>query len=152
MTRLSGDDSVVSLSAAWCVGRNQTGERKSSGSSAKVWTGLAFLTHPNDVPRYRMNRSRRWETSGYSATTGCCVATPRTTRTFDSDRAKPSRLSDGFDLAGELGVVEVRVVALAGEQFEVVSLLHDPAAVHDENCLGVPDRGEAVRDDEAGPL
>ena len=45
-----------------------------------------------------------------------------------------------------------RVGAVAGEQLGVRTLLDDVAVLHDEDDVGVADRRQAVRDDEAGPV
>ena len=50
---------------------------------------------------------------------------------------------------GELAVVERVVEAVVVEQLGVAAVLHDVPVVHDDDRVGVADRGQAVRDDEA---
>src|SRR4051794_21165976 len=52
-------------------------------------------------------------------------------------------------LLPELGVVEPLVGAVGGQQFGVRALLDDAALFHDEDQVGVADRRQPVRDDEA---
>jgi hypothetical protein len=52
--------------------------------------------------------------------------------------AGSARGTDGF---GELAVVQGVVQAAAREQFRVVAVFHDASAVHDDDRVGVSDRG-----------
>jgi hypothetical protein len=52
-------------------------------------------------------------------------------------------------LAGELGVVQVPVRASERKQLVVGSAFDYLAVVHDEDQVGIPDRRESVRNDEA---
>jgi hypothetical protein len=45
-------------------------------------------------------------------------------------------------------VVELGVQAAGGQQFGVGAALDDPAAVDDQDLVGVADGGQAVRDDQ----
>src|SRR5205814_10205925 len=54
------------------------------------------------------------------------------------------------DGLGELALIEIVVDALLAQELRVVALLHDPAAVHHDDLVGVADRREPVRDDERG--
>ena len=49
-------------------------------------------------------------------------------------------------LPGELGVVQVGVQAARREEFLVRAALGDPAGVDDQDLVGFPDCGQAVRD------
>ena len=70
-------------------------------------------------------------------------------------RRTPSKRGRGSARGGlslrELAVVEGVVQAAAGQQLGVSALLYDVAGVHDDDRVRVTDRGQAVRDDEAGP-
>ena len=50
----------------------------------------------------------------------------------------------GGGLVGELGVVEVGVEAVVGEEVGVVAVFFDGAVVEDEDLVGFDDGGEAV--------
>ena len=53
-----------------------------------------------------------------------------------------------FLLCGELDVVKLFIRAVEGEQFLVVSELQYLASFHDDNPVGISDRGEPVGDDK----
>jgi hypothetical protein len=48
----------------------------------------------------------------------------------------------------EIGVVQFGVVAALGHQFVVLAFFDDPTVVHDDDAVGVLDRGQAVGDDD----
>src|SRR5699024_10500118 len=58
--------------------------------------------------------------------------------------------SDGFGRSVELGVVQIGVGATGSEQFVAIAMFDDATLLHDEDRVGVADRGEAMGDDEAG--
>src|SRR5674476_850012 len=58
-----------------------------------------------------------------------------------------TRGTDGFS---ELAVVQGVVEAAALQQLCMVAMFHDASAVHDDDRVGVSDRGQPVGDDEAG--
>ena len=55
-------------------------------------------------------------------------------------------------LLGELAVVQFRVETAPCEELVVASLLDDVAVVEDEDVIRILDGGQAVGDDEAGPV
>ena len=54
-------------------------------------------------------------------------------------------------LAGELGPVQVGVQPSGREQLLVLAALPDPAAVDDQDLVGLLDGGQPVGDDQRGP-
>jgi hypothetical protein len=62
-----------------------------------------------------------------------------------------SRASADGRLAGELGPVQVGVQPPGREQFVVLAALADPAAVNDQDLVGLLDGGQPVGDDQRGP-
>ena len=50
----------------------------------------------------------------------------------------------------ELGVVEVVIRPAGGEQRRVIALLDDSAALHHEDRVGIPNRGEAMGEAASG--
>ena len=62
---------------------------------------------------------------------------------------QPRRLVEVGRGTRELGGIQRRVGAVGREQLGVRALLDDAAVLHDEDEVGVADRREAVRDDEA---
>jgi hypothetical protein len=50
----------------------------------------------------------------------------------------------------ELALVEVGVAAAGGQQHGVAAALDDLAGLDHQDQIGVPDRAQAVRDDNAG--
>ena len=47
--------------------------------------------------------------------------------------------------------IQVRIGAAAGQKFKVITGFDDSPAIHDQYEIGIPDRTEAVSDDQAGP-
>ena len=58
--------------------------------------------------------------------------------------------ASNLDLPLVLVTVQPRVAAVARQQHRVVTILHDPAAMHDNNPVYAADGAQAVRDDNAG--
>ena len=85
------------------------------------------------TPRPAPGRSGRGGAGGWGG-----WATVRSTRPF------------GHGL-GELGGVEPGVGAVGGQQLVVGALLDDVAGLHHQDQVGVADRRQPVRDDEARP-
>src|SRR5450631_1596891 len=57
---------------------------------------------------------------------------------------------DRVESFGELAVVERVVQAAALQQIRMFAMFHDAPVVHDDDAVGVSDRGEPVGDDETG--
>src|SRR5438309_9406334 len=55
------------------------------------------------------------------------------------------------DTACKLAVVQIGIEAILREQFLVSTFFYDAAMIHDEDQLGVPNRGESVGDDKTRP-
>src|SRR5919199_592831 len=108
-----------------CAAVTETPQRPGTGVTLVVAVGVLFdprRTRPGPV---------RGVCGRYRAVTG-------------------TRASGGVDRlrlpTGELGAVEVGVAAAEGQQLLVRARLHDPAAVDDEDAVGVADGRQPVRD------
>ena len=52
----------------------------------------------------------------------------------------------------EIGIVQVGVMTVAGEQLVMAAFFYDSPARQDEDAVGGFDRGKAVRDDNLGAV
>src|SRR2546427_8139037 len=77
---------------------------------------------------------------------------PRECRPTRLGRGACESIGGGGDTAGELASDEVGVEVAPGDELRVATDLHHPAVVEHNDRVRVAHRGEAVGDDERGPV